>query len=162
MLKKFLHKKILKIEISSWIGFFSRMALGGVFLLASIGKVSDISSFQKSVESYNMLPLFITPIFSFLLAWSELVVGIYLIFGLFVKQTTYVTIILLIIFMIAISYALITSQPVSGCGCFGTFVRETISWIDIVRDLLFILLAITILKTKPIFVFDGYLKRSSN
>ncbi len=146
------NKKIGKYYLYDYIYLLSRIGLGIVFLAASYGKIPHITEFQKNVASYHILPSAIVPAFAFILPWVELLCGLYLILGLFQKYTAISVFFLLIIFIIAITYALLTNQPVSGCGCFSQTPTERIGWVDDIRDIFFLLLTIVVLKGKHTFL----------
>jgi uncharacterized membrane protein YphA (DoxX/SURF4 family) len=140
------------IYLFDLLSLLARVGLGIVFLLAAWAKIPDISAFQQNVANYHMMPAFLLPIFSFIVPWVELITGLYLVFGIYLKYTNYVAILLLVMFMIAITYAIITKQPVTVCGCFAESGGGTIGWIDIIRDIGFLALSGIIFLTNSNFL----------
>ena len=105
-------KRILNIFLTC-----SRILLGIVFIYASIDKIAFPSEFARIVESYEILPsLLIKPV-AIILPLLEMVLGILLIVGLFIKQSAIALISLLIIFMIAVGIRT-EKGPLEECGCF--------------------------------------------
>ncbi len=135
-------KIVFRQVIVEPLALLSRISLGIIFLTAGISKIYDLQSFYINVLNYNIIKGEIAYVFSMTLPFIEVILGIYLIFGIYKKITNSISLFLLLLFIYAISYAIITKQPVSGCGCFGALVREKISVWDIVRDVFFVLMNI--------------------
>ena len=86
-----------------------------------------------------MLPDTITPALSLLLASLELVLGLLLLTGIYVRLSAWLTIGLNVMFIIAMGQAMIRGIDIS-CGCFATS-KEPLGLMVIVRDLAFIAMA---------------------
>jgi uncharacterized membrane protein YphA (DoxX/SURF4 family) len=98
--------------------FVARAIMGGTFIYASIDKIAFPSDFAKIVMNYNILPTQLAIYFSFLLPWLELFLGIFLIIGLFVRESAVLLSSLLLIFMAAMIIKSINGG-VQNCGCFS-------------------------------------------
>ena len=139
------NKIIFRMHLFDIIAFVARIIIAVIFILAAANKVTQVHTFQQNVAAYHMLPLFMLPIFASTVPWIEMFVGIYLLFGFCIRTVSKVTIALLLMFMIAIAYALLTNQPVGNCGCFAqSEVLERISWYDEWRDVVFLILTLII------------------
>ena len=66
-----------------------------------------------------MTPVFVENLAALILPWLELIVGVFLIFGVFLEGTTSITIGMLIFFIIILSQAVFRGIDVH-CGCFKT------------------------------------------
>ncbi len=86
-----------------------------------------------------MLPDAITPALSLLLASLELVLGFLLLTGIYVRLSSWITIALNVMFIVAMGQAMIRGIDTS-CGCFATS-KEPLGFAVIVRDLGFIAMA---------------------
>ncbi|MFC2003757.1 thioredoxin domain-containing protein, partial [Chloroflexota bacterium] len=86
--------------------------------MASVGKLSHPDEFVTLVASYNILPYGFATVYGYLVPWLELFFGIFLILGLFTRFVSALSIPLIISFIIASSYKLLTSEG-GSCGCFG-------------------------------------------
>ncbi len=86
-----------------------------------------------------MLPAAITPVFALLLASLELVLGFLLLGGIYTSLSAWFTIGLNVVFIIAMGQAMIRGIDTS-CGCFAAS-EEPLGFLDIVRDLVFIVMA---------------------
>ena len=59
-----------------------RLLLGGIFVWASIYKILDPTAFAGVINNYQLLPDALINGFAVTLPWLELVLGVFLIFGL--------------------------------------------------------------------------------
>jgi len=87
--------------------------------------------FAMSIDSYQLLPPSIVEVLARTLPWFELVLGMVLIAGAWLRITSAVTSLLLLVFFSLIVRAALKGQEIS-CGCFGP--GETISWKTMLRD----------------------------
>lgn len=109
-MKDFLSNKYLQIAL--------RLIIGGIFVYASIDKISNPGEFAKAVKNYDMLPLNLVNIMAILIPMVELVAGLMLIFGIYVKGSAASISILLVVFLIALTQALVRGLDIN-CGCFS-------------------------------------------
>jgi hypothetical protein len=82
--------------------------------------------------------------------WIELVSGILLLCGVRVRSAVVVIGSLLVMFTVGIAINLIWKAPID-CGCFHTL-GDTISWKTLVRDLIWIAMAV------HVFFYDRYFR----
>jgi uncharacterized membrane protein YphA (DoxX/SURF4 family) len=116
---------ILHAKISSSYGFLKRkeiifilrVALGIIFILASIHKVQHPEQLAIIVRTYDIIPISLSNLFALFLAWSELIAGIFLVLGIFSKESATVVAFLLIMFIAAITITLVRGLVID-CGCF--------------------------------------------
>ena len=95
-----------------------RFILGIVFIYASYEKILDPIGFSKNIHNYHVTPIFIENIIALVLPWAELIIGIFLIFGLFLEGTISITISMLVFFILLLSQAVYRGIDVH-CGCFS-------------------------------------------
>jgi len=95
-----------------------RIILGFVFIYAGAEKISDPEAFAISISNYRLLPTVAINFFSITLPWIELVAGIFLIFGIAVKENSSILFSMLLVFTIAIVISLFRGLSID-CGCFG-------------------------------------------
>lgn len=99
----------------------SRLALGGIFVAASVGKLQHQALFTDTVISYGMLPHGLAEMYGTVTPWVELLLGCCLVLGVFSTFAAAVSIPLIDSFIIAGIYALF--RPAGDiCGCFGELV----------------------------------------
>jgi uncharacterized membrane protein YphA (DoxX/SURF4 family) len=101
-----------------WLTLIFRLVLGGVLLVAGALKVSDPYSSATSVRAYQILPVDLANFLGFVLPFTEVAIGIFLIVGIWVRLNAIAGGALMIMFIIAIAQAWIRGISLD-CGCFG-------------------------------------------
>lgn len=96
-----------------------RLLLGGIFIYASIDKISHPHAFAKIIHNYRQLPDIFIYISAATLPWLEMVSGSFLVVGIFKRTASIVLSGLLLMFAAAISINLIRGIKFD-CGCFST------------------------------------------
>ena len=94
-----------------------RLVLGILFIYASYEKILDPASFSKNIHNYHITPTSVENLAALIIPWLELIIGVFLIFGLFLEGTTSIVMVLLIFFIIILSQAVFRGIDVH-CGCF--------------------------------------------
>lgn len=135
-LNKFLGNTILALT--------ARILLGFVFIAAAIDKIALPDAFAKSIDHYQIIPLVLINIFALTLPWLELIVGLFLIFGIRLRASAAITTALLIVFIVAIFSAMVRGLNIE-CGCFSqNGGGMKVGWAKILEDFLWLALAIYI------------------
>jgi uncharacterized membrane protein YphA (DoxX/SURF4 family) len=98
-----------------------RVILGIIFIYASYDKILDPSSFSKNIHNFHITPIAVENLAALIIPWLELIIGVFLIFGLFLEGTTSIIITLLIFFIVILSQAIFRGIDVH-CGCFKSAV----------------------------------------
>jgi uncharacterized membrane protein YphA (DoxX/SURF4 family) len=136
-------------------GFFSlyersfylilRIVLGAVFIWASWNKILEPQSFAQIIYNYQILPAVMVNPVALLLPWVEAVCGICLISGYLVKGSVLIVDMLMIIFIMALTFNVYRGVDVA-CGCFSVSDQgEKITYLKVVRDLPLLAVGIWIL-----------------
>ncbi len=94
-----------------------RVILGIIFIYASYDKISDPASFSKNIHNFHITPIAVENLAALIIPWIELIIGVFLIFGLFLEGTTSITITMLIFFIAILSQAVFRGIDIH-CGCF--------------------------------------------
>ncbi len=115
-----------------------RAALGVMFLVSAAGKLGDLSAVVAEVRAYNLLPEPLPIPFGYALPFGELAIGITLLLGLFTRTAAAGGALLMVAFMIAVAYRLLTAGAAADCGCFGLLGQEPLTWWTFVRDAVFL------------------------
>lgn len=102
---------------NEYLGLAIRFFLGMIFLVASIDKIADPAAFAVSIGNYRLLPDSLLLIAATWLPWMELLCGLGLIFGILFRGASLLTLIMLLIFTLAIVSGLLRGLDIS-CGCF--------------------------------------------
>ena len=136
-------EKFLKFQ--PWLTLLSRLILGAALLIAGGLKVGNPQKSAMSVRAYEILPIDLANFLGYVLPWLEIAVGSLLIAGALVKICSVIGGVTMFIFIIAISQAWVRGLSID-CGCFGgggaIDPSQTKYLSEIIRDILFLLLAI--------------------
>lgn len=116
-----------------WLLLFAgRIAFGVTFIYAAYTKLRNPwMLFAMSVDSYQMLPAWGVDLVARALPWAELVMGVILILGLWVRWAAVATTALIAVFFCAIVRAYFMHLGIN-CGCFGT--SEPLTKFTVLRD----------------------------
>lgn len=130
-----------------------RWYLGGLFILASVHKILDPGAFAIDIATYQMLPLWTVNATAITLPWLELFAGAMLCLGWRTPGAMMAVLGMLLAFVVALLAALARDLDLS-CGCFAATGMEAdpISWWTVLRDLVWIAMALYVLRvdTSPI------------
>ena len=96
-----------------------RLILGAVFIYASIDKIAHPAAFAEAISNYQILPGALINLTAIILPWLELVVGLFLIIGLFKEGSVCLVTCLLVVFLGAMVFNLARGLDIH-CGCFST------------------------------------------
>jgi uncharacterized membrane protein YphA (DoxX/SURF4 family) len=125
-----------------------RLVLGGIFIVAGASKIGHAAEFAQQIAAFRLLPqLTIAPI-AIILPFLEVLLGGYLVIGLFTRIAAWVAAVLLLVFDGAIASAVLRGLSLS-CGCFGPNDKSVTSWAEVGRDAVFVALAIIVALRAP-------------
>jgi uncharacterized membrane protein YphA (DoxX/SURF4 family) len=122
-----------------------RIFLGFLFIYASLEKILQPEEFAKQVGYYKALPFGLENLLAIVLPWTELIVGICLLAGLFVDGAALLSIIMMLVFILAISQAMLRGIDIT-CGCFKVSAdSEKLGLHTIIRDIIFLIMSFVVL-----------------
>ena len=122
-----------------------RIFLGFLFIYASLEKILQPEEFAKQVGYYKALPFGLENLLAILLPWTELIVGICLLAGLLVDGAALLSIIMNLVFILAISQAMLRGIDIT-CGCFKVSAdSEKLGLHTIIRDIIFLIMSFVVL-----------------
>ena len=130
-----------------------RFTIGIIFIYASYSKILDPVSFSDNIHNYHTTDnlVWVENLAALIIPWLELIVGVFLIIGVFLEGTTSITIGMLIFFIIILSQAVFRGIDVH-CGCFKTEADAGVTNLRIelirriIEDFVFLLMAVIIQK----------------
>jgi len=115
--------------------FLARMALGFVFVYASVDKIFNPSDFARIIYAYKILPASWVGMAALGLPWVELAIGVLLLVGRLVWPSALVAGVLLLGFSGAMGYNLARGFDFQ-CGCFSTARdAQAVGLLTLARDL---------------------------
>jgi uncharacterized membrane protein YphA (DoxX/SURF4 family) len=121
--------------------------LGGVFVVAGALKVPDPAAAVRAVRAYQLLPESLVAPVAFGLPVLEIVVGLALLAGVFVRTAAIASAVLLVVFLAAVGSAWARGLQID-CGCFGNGgvvgAGQTAYPLEVVRDAALLLIAVAL------------------
>lgn len=140
----------------------ARLLLGGVWLWAGLAKVTDLDGSVRAVRAYELLPEAVVPALGAALPLVEILLGVLLVVGAFVRPAAIASAVLMAAFVVGIASAWARGLRID-CGCFGSGgllaagEEPTYGW-ELARDGGLLLVAV-LLAWRPasLFAMDGLL-----
>ncbi|MFY9720770.1 MAG: MauE/DoxX family redox-associated membrane protein [Candidatus Cybelea sp.] len=111
-----------------------RIVLGGLLVAAGALKVTDPSSLAADIAAFRLLPAAIVGPLALALPYLEILLGAYLILGLFTRIAAGFAATAFFIYAAAIASAVIRGIPAT-CGCFGPKDTAVADWPHVAFDL---------------------------
>jgi uncharacterized membrane protein YphA (DoxX/SURF4 family) len=109
-----------------------RIALGAILVYSAWSKLKDSwALFAMAVDSYQVLPMWGVQLVARTLPWVELLIGVLLIVGRWMRVAAVGCSLLLLVFFGLMVRAHLKGMEIN-CGCFGP--GEAISWRTLLRD----------------------------
>lgn len=157
------YRAVCGVLFSPYLSLVSRLVLGGVFLYAGASKVFDPGGLAASIRSYGLgLPEWVVTLSAYALPPFEVLLGLYLLVGLFTKASAWVTNGMMILFIVALAQGTLRGLEID-CGCFGSASGDEASslWVDLARDLGLLTLGLQLAFAPPgKFSLDARLRRN--
>ena len=122
-------KQILSIGI--------RLALAAVFIYAGVPKILNPAGFAENINNYRLFPYFLVSATALILPWLEVVIGIALISGIYLRGSSLLVMVLNGVFIVLIASAMLRGLDID-CGCFSTSGNGAqVGFLRIFEDLIF-------------------------
>lgn len=84
--------------------------------------IGPYQNFLYVVQGYELFPSFFENIVAHVMPWAEFLLGVFLLFGLWLRWGLRVALILSAMFVVIVAQALIRNLAIIECGCFGDFI----------------------------------------
>lgn len=137
-----------------------RLLLGGLLLAAGALKAGDPSSLAASIAAFRLLPAAIVGPLALALPYLELMLGGYLIVGLFTRVAATLATFEFLTYAAVIASAVVRRIP-AGCGCFGPRDTALADWPHVVFDLALAAASAVVAYAAPgAFAVDRILRRA--
>jgi putative oxidoreductase len=145
--------KLLRHPAVLWL---LALAVGGVFVYASLSKIADPRAFAKIVYHYQVIgpnaALGFVPanLVAVALPWVELIAGALLIAGVWRREAAAVTAVMLLVFVAAVASTLARGIDIQNCGCFALDASgRAAGWKLIAGDLALLAAALVVAVVPP-------------
>jgi len=123
-----------------------RIAMGLLYIYSGFFKALDLEEFGRVITLYDISPEILVPYGAVLFPFLELIIGLLLLFGFKIKASSFLSIILMIFWIILISISIYRGKSFD-CGCFelNRFgITEEIGFTVVFRDIVFLLILLAI------------------
>ncbi len=117
-----------------------RVAVGVLFVWAGGAKIGHADVFAAQIAAFGLVPHALIAPLALLLPLFEVLLGAYLVLGLYTRVAAIIAVVQLAIFATAIGTAVARGLSLS-CGCFGPGDKSVTSWPEVARDLAFAAIA---------------------
>lgn len=104
--------------LKDWVGFAFRLVLGLVLLIAGGLKITELDQSARAVKAYRLFDPAIAELIGYALPPLEILLGLLLLAGLFVRLAAVAAAGLMVIFIIGIASVWIRGISIE-CGCFN-------------------------------------------
>ncbi len=112
--------KLISVSLlHPYVTLISRLALGGILVLAGIVKLPNIETLIWEIEQYQILPDFLAVAYGWSLPIIEITLGMLLVLGIYVRTSAVVSGLVVLSFTIAKLNALARGLDIDVCPCFG-------------------------------------------
>jgi uncharacterized membrane protein YphA (DoxX/SURF4 family) len=125
-----------------------RLVLGAIFIVAGVSKVGHADMFAAQIAGFRIVPQAVIAPMAVGLPFLEILLGGYLVLGLFTRAAAWVAVAMLFAFDAAIASAVVRGMTVS-CGCFGPNDVTVTTWAEVARDAVFVVLAVIVALRAP-------------
>ena len=101
------------------------IAVGAVFVYASLSKIQDPRAFAKIIYHYQVIgpsaALGFVPanLLAVSLPWLELIAGVLLVTGIWRREAALISAVMLVVFVAAVGSTLARGIDIQNCGCFA-------------------------------------------
>jgi uncharacterized membrane protein YphA (DoxX/SURF4 family) len=123
--------------------FVLRVALGAIFIVAGGAKIGQAAYFAAQIAGFRLVPQVVIAPIALALPFLEVLLGVYLVIGLFTRWAAWIAAVLLLIFDAAIASAVVRGMTID-CGCFGPSDATMTTWGEVARDAIFVVLAVVV------------------
>lgn len=133
---------VRSLTANAWIGLAFRLVLAAVLIYAGLTKVVEPDGARNAILAYRVFDAGLATVLGWALPIGELVIGLLLLVGLFVRWAGLATALLMMAFVIGIASVWMRGYNID-CGCFGgggDITGEGKNWryaSEVLRDLLF-------------------------
>jgi putative oxidoreductase len=138
--------RVKEIIDNQWLIFALRVALGGLFIAASVSKLPHQAEFINAVTSYGIMPYGLARFYALVVPWAELAIGCALVLGIFPRLASVLSIPLIVSFIVANAYSLFHSVG-GSCSCLGPLISISHP-VSLAIDAVMLLMAVHILLHK--------------
>lgn len=119
----------------TWLSLAARLYLGGMLLVAGAIKLGNLPKFALDIRAYHLVPYEWTKILGYSIPPLEVLVGLLVVVGAFVRVSAALGALLMAVFTFSIAWVWAKGYSID-CGCFGTGGEVDPSQTHYLRDII--------------------------
>jgi putative oxidoreductase len=136
----------------------ARWLLGALLVWAGAAKIGHPEALASAIAGFRLLPAGVIAPLAVILPYFEVLLGLYLIAGLFTRVAAWVATVQFVLYAAVIASAVLRGIP-ANCGCFGPGDTAVADWPHVAFDLALAGIALFIaLRAPGAFALDGRLR----
>ncbi len=142
-----------------------RIILGVLFIISGGEKVlSPMENFLYVIDGYKVIPTGFEPAVALVFPWVELLVGVFILLGLWLRQAFVVLFLMSVSLAGIVSQAIVRQLPLDSCGCFGELIHIPLRGVLLVdlSVIVLTLLCLANIKRTSLFSIDGLYARAGS
>ncbi len=122
---------------------FIRIAVGCFFIISGFEKlIRPYENFLYVVQSYELVGKSMAEIVARTFPWIEFILGVFFVFGLWIRAVLNGLLVLVLLFILTVSQALLRNLPIRECGCFGELFSVPLPTVLLFDSCLLVLMAV--------------------
>jgi uncharacterized membrane protein YphA (DoxX/SURF4 family) len=125
-----------------------RIVVGALLVAAGALKIGHAAELASAIAGFRLLPAAVIPLLALVLPFFEVLLGLYLLAGLFTRIAAWVAAAQFALYAAAIASAVLRGIP-ANCGCFGPSDAAVADWPHVVVDAALALLCIAMAMRAP-------------
>lgn len=133
--------------ICNWWLFGVKIFISSVLIFSGIAKIVDSTPLVFTITELNVFNESLVIFIATLLPIIEIVLALFLIMNIYPKWTIAGIVFLFFTFLCFSIYGTIVELN-NDCGCFGSFVSSEIGWEMVIRNSMFLLISLLLIKEK--------------
>ena len=118
--------------------------IGGVLLLAAVGKFLDNRHFAETLAQWQLFPRWSLLPLGVVASLSELILALWLFSGWRLDRAALLSVLFHLGYSIATVVTLLRGIRLSDCGCFGILFPHPLNWTMAVEDFAFAVLSVVL------------------
>jgi uncharacterized membrane protein YphA (DoxX/SURF4 family) len=158
-----LTRKRFRVWENDYVLLATRLFLGVLFVIASIDKIADPNAFAVSIGYYKLVEATTALTIATVLPWIELVCGLFLIFGIMVRGSSLLILLMVVAFTAGVISGIVRGLDIS-CGCFTRDPNvDKIGWLKVAENCgLMVLSVLLLFSSSDRFSITATFTQSSN
>mgnify|MGYP001555708780 CR=1 FL=1 len=126
----------------------ARIAIGALLVAAGALKIGHAAELASAIAGFRLLPAALIPLLALVLPFFEVLLGLYLLAGLFSRVAAWIAAVQFALYAAAIASAVLRGIP-ANCGCFGPSDAAAADWPHVVMDAALAILCVALAMRAP-------------